>query len=119
MGEVTPYGEYGYPGERSPDRIEAEINARHKRLSATLDEIAVRAHPSTVTARAKQQASERVDQTAGRAYAKANQVWTQVNRRVRAEMLDGYGSPRMERVVPAAVVGAALVVGVAVWRRKR
>ncbi|WP_419185718.1 DUF3618 domain-containing protein [Mangrovactinospora gilvigrisea] len=114
---MTPHGEHGVTG-RSPERIEADIEARRRRLAETLDEIAVRTHPSTLTAKAKEEAAQAVDRTVGKAVAKANGAVARVSEKVRKEFFDGYGSPRLERVVPVAVAAAA-VVGFAVWRSAR
>jgi hypothetical protein len=113
LGEVTPHG------GRSVEQIEADMAARRKRLAATLDELSVRTHPSTLTEKAKEEAGAAVDRTVGRLYARANEAVSQVSARVRKEMFDGYGSPRMDRVVPAAMVVVAVVGLVAVRRRRK
>ncbi|MGH3309135.1 MAG: DUF3618 domain-containing protein [Streptomyces sp.] len=74
---------------RTPADIEADILSRRRDLAATLDEIAVRVHPKTI---------------AGDAKAKATAA-------VRAQLVDADGSPRLERVIPVALVAIAIVGG--------
>ncbi|MHC0433943.1 DUF3618 domain-containing protein [Streptomyces sp. O3] len=89
---------------RTPTEIEADIKRRREQLAATLDEIGVRVHPSTLVGDAKARFVGTVDQTLGRAYVGVNRALTDVKER----FTDEDGAPRMERVVPAAL----LVVGV-------
>ncbi|MFH8370292.1 DUF3618 domain-containing protein [Streptomyces sp. NPDC018031] len=89
---------------RTPAQIEADIVRRRQELAVTLDEIGVRIHPRTIVGDAKAKAASAMDRTAGRAYVAANRVVTDVRGRLVAED----GSPRMERIVPVALV----VVGV-------
>lgn len=95
------------PEARTPADIEADIVRRRHDLAAALDEIAVRVHPKTIMGDAKAKASAAVDRTAGRAYVAANRAVSDV----RAQFVSEDGAPRMERVVPAAVVAVALVGG--------
>jgi hypothetical protein len=90
---------------RTPAQIEADIIRRRERLAETLDEIGVRVHPKTIIGDAKAKVASTVDQTAGRAFVAANRVVTEV----KARFVHPHGAPRLERVVPVAV----LVVGVA------
>lgn len=94
---------------RTPAQIEADIARRRGELAATLDEIAVRVHPSTIAADAKARAAAAVDRTASQAYVAVNQALTQA----RALFVDGEGAPRMDRVVPVAVAAVAVVAVVA------
>jgi MYXO-CTERM domain-containing protein len=101
---------------RTPAQIEADIARRRKDLAATLDEIAVRVHPSTIAADAKARTAAAVDRTAGRAYVFVNQALTDA----RNHFTDGDGAPRMDRVVPvAAVAVVAVVAGLSLRRRRR
>ncbi|OON76948.1 DUF3618 domain-containing protein [Streptomyces tsukubensis] len=89
---------------RTPAQIEADIKLRRVRLAETLDEIGVRVHPKTVIGDAKAKAASQVDQTLGRAYVRVNRVVTDV----RGRFVGEDGRPRLERIVPVALV----VVGV-------
>ncbi|MGA5703998.1 DUF3618 domain-containing protein [Peterkaempfera bronchialis] len=116
LGEVGTRGRSGGdPVGRTTAEIEASIAATRKQLAATLDEIAVRVHPSTVAAQAKAKAAAAVDRTAGRAYVAANRGMEQV----RAQFVDAKGNPRMERIVPVAAVAAVAVVAVVALRRRK
>lgn len=92
---------------RTPADIEADIVRRRRELAETLDEIAVRVHPRTIAGDARAKAAAAVDRTAGRAYVAANRAVADV----RAQLVDEKGSPRLERVIPVAVVAVALVGG--------
>jgi hypothetical protein len=95
------------PEARTPADIEADIISRRRELAATLDEIAVRVHPSTIAGDAKAKAFAAVDRTAGRAYVAANRAVADV----RAKFVDEDGSPRLDRVIPVALVAVAVVGG--------
>ncbi|MGI5352618.1 DUF3618 domain-containing protein [Streptomyces sp. CA-250714] len=95
------------PEARTPADIEADIIRRRQDLAAALDEIAVRVHPKTIIGDAKAKAAAAVDRTAGRAYVVANRTVSDV----RAQFVSEDGAPRLERLVPAAVVAVALVGG--------
>lgn len=90
---------------RTPAQIEADIARRRQELAVTLDEIGVRVHPKTIMGDAKAKAASAVDRTAGRAYVSANRVVTNV----RAQLVTEDGAPRMERIVPVALVVVGLV----------
>ncbi|MET7765589.1 DUF3618 domain-containing protein [Streptomyces sp. NPDC005393] len=90
---------------RTPAQIEADIARRRQELAVTLDEIGVRVHPKTIMGDAKAKAASAVDRTAGRAYVSANRVVTNV----RGQFVSEEGAPRMERIVPAALVVVGLV----------
>lgn len=92
---------------RTPADIEAGIARRRRELAETLDEIAVRVHPRTIAGDARAKAADAVDRTAGRAYVAANRAVADV----RAQLVDEKGAPRLERVIPVAVVAVALVGG--------
>ncbi|WP_328925911.1 DUF3618 domain-containing protein [Streptomyces sp. NBC_00190] len=104
------------PEARTPAQIEADIVRRREQLAETLDEIGVRMHPKTIIGDAKARAASTVDHTVGRAYVAVNRLVTDVNGALRHED----GAPRMERIVPVALLAAG-VVGVVVLsvRRKR
>ncbi|WP_326690120.1 MULTISPECIES: DUF3618 domain-containing protein [unclassified Streptomyces] len=95
------------PEARTPADIEADIVRRRADLAAALDEIAVRVHPKTVMGDAKAKAAAALDRTAGRAYVAANRAVTDV----RGQFVSEDGTPRLERVVPVALVSVALVGG--------
>ncbi|WP_335977789.1 DUF3618 domain-containing protein [Streptomyces sp. CA2R106] len=104
-------------GARTAAQIEADIARRRQDLAVTLDEIAVRVHPVTIMRDTRAKAVSALDHTVGQAYVAANRAVS----RARAQFVDEDGAPRMERVVPAAVAGAAVVVAVAglIVRRRR
>ncbi|MER6557742.1 DUF3618 domain-containing protein [Streptomyces sp. NPDC001027] len=89
---------------RTPAQIEADIRARREALAETLDEIGVRVHPKTILGDAKARVVANVDHTLGRAYVQVNRVVSEV----KVQFVDEEGAPRLERVVPVAL----LVVGV-------
>ncbi|WP_340561256.1 DUF3618 domain-containing protein [Streptomyces sp. GSL17-111] len=90
--------------DRTPAQIEADIVRRREQLAATLDEIAVRVHPKTIADGAKARAAAAVDRTAGRAYLAANRAVGSV----RDQLVTEDGAPRLERVVPLALVTVAV-----------
>ncbi|MFE7132967.1 DUF3618 domain-containing protein [Streptomyces sp. NPDC057638] len=101
--------------ERTPAQIEADIVRRRERLAETLDEIGVRVHPKTIVGDAKARVAEKVDRTAGRAMAALHSATEGVRARFTAED----GSPRLERVVPVALVVVGVVGLLALDSRKR
>ncbi len=90
---------------RTPAQIEADIKRRREVLAETLDELGMRVHPKTIVDDAKAKVAASVDHTLGRAYVQVNRVVSDV----RAQFVDEQGAPRMERVVPAALVVAGVV----------
>ncbi|MFE7773141.1 DUF3618 domain-containing protein [Streptomyces sp. NPDC057445] len=103
---------------RTPAQIEADIVRRRERLAETLDEIGVRVHPKTIVGDAKARVAATVDQTAGRAFVAANRLMTDVKSR----FVHHDGAPRLERLVPAALVAVGVVGAVgllALSARKR
>ncbi|MGI5468960.1 DUF3618 domain-containing protein [Streptomyces sp. CA-132043] len=100
---------------RTPAQIEADIVRRRQELAVTLDEIGVRLHPRTIVGDAKAKAAAAVDRTAGRAYVVANRAVSDV----RSQLVSEDGAPRMERIVPVALVAVGLVGLLAVGVRKR
>lgn len=100
---------------RTPAQIEADIVRRRERLAETLDEIGVRVHPKTVMGDAKAKVASTVDRTAGRAYVAVNRSLSDVKEKFVAED----GSPRLERLVPVALVAVGLVGLLAVSARRR
>jgi hypothetical protein len=90
---------------RTPAQIEADIVRRRQELAVTLDEIGVRMHPKTIVGNATASAREAVDRTAGRAYVAVNRAVSEA----RGQLVSADGAPRLERIVPVAVVAVALV----------
>lgn len=103
------------PEARTPADIEADIISRRAELAATLDEIAVRVHPRTMAGDAKAKAAAAADRTVGRAYVAANRAVADV----RSQFVDEKGSPRLERVIPAAVLAVAVVGGLFAFSARR
>ncbi|MER6144647.1 DUF3618 domain-containing protein [Streptomyces sparsogenes] len=101
---------------RTPAQIEADIARRRQQLAVTLDEIGVRMHPKTIVGDAKAKAAAAVDRTAGRAYVSVNRAVTGV----RAQFVSEEGAPRLERIIPVAllVVGLAGLYAVSSRRRR-
>ncbi|MEU9122666.1 DUF3618 domain-containing protein [Streptomyces sp. NPDC048506] len=99
---------------RTPAQIEADIARRRQELAVTLDEIGVRLHPQTIIGEAKAKAAAAVDRTAGRAYVVVNRAVSDV----RAQLVSEDGAPRLERIVPVALIGVA-VLGLLSLRAKR
>jgi len=100
---------------RTPAQIEADIRARRTVLAETLDEIGVRVHPKTIVGDAKAKVVANVDHTLGKAYVQVNRVVTDV----RAKFVDEEGAPRLERVVPAALLVVGVVGLLALGARRR
>ena len=102
------------PDTRTPAQIEADIRRRRETLAETLDEIGVRVHPKTIVGDAKAKVAAQVDHTLGRAYVGVNRAVDGV----KAQFVDEDGAPRLERIVPAALVVAG-VVGLVVLGLRR
>ncbi|MGP4003852.1 DUF3618 domain-containing protein [Streptomyces sp. 8N706] len=100
---------------RTPAQIEADIARRRQALAVTLDEIGVRMHPKTIVGDAKARAASTVDRTAGRAYVVVNRTVSDV----RGKLVSPDGQPRLERIVPVALVAVAVVGLLAVSTRRR
>ncbi|WP_405662991.1 DUF3618 domain-containing protein [Streptomyces sp. NBC_01166] len=90
---------------RTPAQIEADIISRREQLAVVLDEIGVRVHPKTMMGDAKAKVASTVDRTAGRAFVAVNRSVSDV----KAQFVAEDGSPRLERVIPAALVVAGAV----------
>ncbi|MEU2515369.1 DUF3618 domain-containing protein [Streptomyces syringium] len=103
------------PEARTPAQIEADIARRRSELAVTLDEIGVRMHPRTIIGDAKAKVASKVDQTAGRAYVAANRIVSDV----RAQFVTEEGAPRLERIVPVAMVVVGVVGLLTVSSRRR
>ncbi|MGW4161291.1 DUF3618 domain-containing protein [Streptomyces sp. NPDC004788] len=99
---------------RTPAEIEADIVRRREQLAVTLDEIGVRLHPKTIVGDAKAKVAANIDHTVGRAFVSVNRVVSDV----KARFTDEEGAPRLERVVPVALVAVA-VIGLIATSRKR
>ncbi|MGW7254907.1 DUF3618 domain-containing protein [Streptomyces sp. NPDC054834] len=100
---------------RTPAQIEADIKRRREVLSETLDEIGVRVHPKTIVGDAKAKVVSNIDHTLGLAYIQVNRAVSEV----RAQFVDEEGAPRLERVVPVALVAVGLVGLLALGTRRR
>ncbi|MER6097121.1 DUF3618 domain-containing protein [Streptomyces sp. NPDC001728] len=100
---------------RTPAQIEADIVRRREQLAVTLDEIGIRMHPKTIIGDAKAKVASTVDQTAGRAFVAVNRVVSDVKARFTYED----GAPRLERVVPVAVLAVAVVGLLAASSRRK
>ncbi|MFF8604405.1 DUF3618 domain-containing protein [Streptomyces sp. NPDC015346] len=100
---------------RTPAQIEADIVRRREQLAVTLDEIGIRVHPKTIIGDAKARVASTVDHTAGRAFVAVNRTVSDVKARFTHED----GAPRLERVIPVALVAVAVVGLIAVSARKR
>jgi hypothetical protein len=100
---------------RTPAQIEADIRRRRELLAETLDEIGVRVHPKTIVGDAKAKVVANVDHTLGKAYVQVNRVVTDV----KAQFVDDEGAPRLERVVPVALVVVGVVGLLALGTRRR
>ncbi|MEJ8635236.1 MULTISPECIES: DUF3618 domain-containing protein [Streptomyces] len=100
---------------RTPAQIEADIVRRRDQLAETLDEIGVRVHPKTVIGDAKAKVASTVDRTAGRAFVAVNRTVFDV----RAQFVREDGAPRLERLVPVAVVVVGLVGLLTLSARRR
>ncbi|MDX3310730.1 DUF3618 domain-containing protein [Streptomyces sp. NPDC054884] len=100
---------------RTPAQIEADIRARREVLAETLDEIGVRVHPKTIVGDVKAKVVANVDHTLGRAYVQVNRVVSDV----KAQFVDEEGAPRLERVVPVALVVVGVVGLLAFGPRRR
>ncbi|GGP67710.1 MULTISPECIES: DUF3618 domain-containing protein [Streptomyces] len=90
---------------RTPAQIEADIRSRREQLAVTLDEIGVRLHPSTIAGDAKAKVASAVDRTAGRAFVAVNRTVSDV----KAQFVGEDGAPRVERIVPVALLAVGLV----------
>ncbi|MFE2494876.1 DUF3618 domain-containing protein [Streptomyces scopuliridis] len=100
---------------RTPAQIEADIVRRRGQLAETLDEIGVRVHPKTIVGDAKAKVVSTVDQTAGRAFVAVNRTLAGA----RAPFVKDDGTPRLERLVPVALVAVGLVGLLVVSTRRR
>ncbi|QEV22298.1 DUF3618 domain-containing protein [Streptomyces alboniger] len=115
-----PHSRYDHGGSavsdaRTPAQIEADIKRRRDQLAETLDEIGVRVHPKTVVGDAKAKVVAGVDNSLGRAYVGANRFVSEVKGRFLGED----GSPRVERIVPVALVAVGVVGLLVVTSRRR
>ncbi|MFC1419353.1 DUF3618 domain-containing protein [Streptacidiphilus cavernicola] len=116
MGEVVgTRGKGDGPDRRTAAQIEADIVRTRQQLAATLDELAVAVHPSTIVGKAKAEAAATVDRTVGRAFTTASRGVEQA----RAQFVDEKGNARKERIIPVAAVAAAVLVGVVLLRSRR
>jgi hypothetical protein len=100
---------------RTPAEIEADIKRRRETLAETLDEIGVRVHPKTIVGDAKAKVASNIDHTLGRAYVGVNRVVSDV----KGQLVTEEGAPRLERILPVALVVVGLVGLFAVGSRRR
>ncbi|MCF3135113.1 DUF3618 domain-containing protein [Streptomyces olivochromogenes] len=100
---------------RTPAQIEADIKRRREVLAETLDEIGVRVHPKTIVGDAKAKVVANVDHTLGRAYVQVNRVVSDV----KAQFVNAEGAPRVERIVPVALLAVGVVGLLAFGSRRR
>ncbi|MET7284319.1 DUF3618 domain-containing protein [Streptomyces sp. NPDC005573] len=100
---------------RTPAQIEADIKRRRDVLAETLDEIGVRVHPKTIVGDAKAKVVADLDHTFGRAYVTVNGLLSEV----REQFVDDEGEPRLDRIVPAALVVVGVVGLIALGSRRR
>ncbi|MZD07866.1 DUF3618 domain-containing protein [Streptomyces sp. SID5785] len=103
------------PDSRTPAQIEADIKRRRETLAETLDEIGVRVHPKTLVGDAKAKVAAQVDHTVGRAYVGANRLVSDVKGR----LVTDEGAPRLERIVPVALLAVGVVGLLTVRSRRR
>ncbi|NGO12347.1 DUF3618 domain-containing protein [Streptomyces sp. HC44] len=102
------------PDSRTPAQIEADIKRRRDNLAETLDEIGARVHPKTIVGDAKAKVVSNIDHTFGRAYVGVNRVVSDV----KGQLVNEDGAPRLERIVPVALVVVGLVGLFAVGSRR-
>ncbi|MCX4581871.1 DUF3618 domain-containing protein [Streptomyces sp. NBC_01481] len=100
---------------RTPAQIETDIVRRREQLAEMLDEIGVRVHPKTVIGDARARVASTVDQTAGRAVVAVNRTVSDI----KAQFVNEDGAPRLERLVPVALVAVGIVGLLAVSARRR
>jgi uncharacterized protein DUF3618 len=103
------------PDTRTPAQIEADIKRRRETLAETLDEIGVRVHPKTIVGDAKAKVVSNIDHTLGRAYVGVNRAVTEV----KGQFVSDEGAPRLERIVPVALVVVGVVGLLALGSRRR
>ncbi|WP_372351516.1 DUF3618 domain-containing protein [Streptomyces sp. KL116D] len=103
------------PDTRTPAQIEADIKRRRETLAETLDEIGIRVHPKTIVGDAKAKLVSNVDHTLGRAYVGANRLVSDV----KGQFVSEEGAPRLERIVPVALVVVGAVGFLALNSRRR
>ncbi|WP_344387212.1 DUF3618 domain-containing protein [Streptomyces vastus] len=102
------------PDIRTPAQIEADIKRRRETLAETLDEIGARVHPKTIVGDAKAKVVSNIDHTLGRAYVGVNRMVSDV----RGQLVNDEGAPRLERIVPVALVVVGVVGLFAVGSRR-
>ncbi|GAB2904842.1 DUF3618 domain-containing protein [Streptomyces heilongjiangensis] len=100
---------------RTPAEIEADIKRRRDTLAETLDEIGVRVHPKTIVGDARAKVVSNIDHTLGKAYVSVNRVVSDAKGR----FVDENGAPRLERIVPVALVLVGVVGLLALGTRRR
>ncbi|WP_200303802.1 DUF3618 domain-containing protein [Streptomyces adelaidensis] len=100
---------------RTPAEIEADIKSRRDNLAETLDEIGVRVHPKTIVGDARAKVVSNIDHTLGKAYVSVNRVVSDV----KGQFVTEDGAPRVERIVPVALVVVGVVGLLALGTRRR
>ncbi|MEU8511201.1 DUF3618 domain-containing protein [Kitasatospora sp. NPDC048722] len=111
MGEASTQDK----SARTTAQIEADIARTRTKLAETLDELAMRVHPTTISAQVKAKAVAAVEEKTARAYVAANGA----AEKLRAQFVDEKGQPRKERIVPVALVGVGVVLLLASARKRR
>ncbi|GAB2923812.1 DUF3618 domain-containing protein [Streptomyces mayteni] len=99
----------------TPAEIEARIARRRENLARALDEIGTRVHPSTIVGDVRARAAASVDRTTGRALEAVNRTVTGV----RSQVVSEDGGPRLDRLVPIALLTVAAVGLLVVSARRR
>ncbi|GGK48423.1 DUF3618 domain-containing protein [Streptomyces flaveus] len=102
------------PDIRTPAQIEADIKRRRETLAETLDEIGARVHPKTIVGDARAKVVSSIDHTLGRAYVGVNRAVSDV----KGQLVNEEGAPRLERIVPVALVVVGVVGMLAVGSRR-
>ena len=103
------------PDTRTPAQIEADIKRRRETLAETLDEIGVRVHPKTIVGDAKAKVVSHADHALGRACVGVNRVVSEV----KGQLVTEDGAPRLDRIVPVALVVVGVVGLFALGSRRR
>ncbi|SFD33318.1 DUF3618 domain-containing protein [Streptomyces aidingensis] len=118
MSEASPAGGGKARGRnKGPSRAEIQESIRRRRaeLRDTLEEISVRVQPGIVAREARSRVASAMDRTAGKAYVAAGRTVSGM----RTQLVRDDGAPRLDRLVPAAVLVVAAVGLLVVGSRRR